>query len=200
MEELLVIVIGVGAVALSPLVPALRPVAKVAVKGTLVIAGVAAAAGHKLEDMRSKGKANGVADGAAAVAEVAEVAEAEAPTAEAATEAAPAETAVAEMSAAETPAAEMPAAETPAAEAAPAAAETSHAETVAPKPGLIDIDGIGPKVVSVLAAADVTSLEQVAAMDEAQLREILAKAGPNYRLMDPTSWPEQARRLLAGDR
>lgn len=189
MEELLVIVIGVGAVAVSPLVPALRPVAKAAVKGGLVIAGAAAVAGHKLEDMRSKGKANGaVVDGT--VAEVAEPAVAEAPAADAPTAEAAAETPVAE-----TPAAEA-VAETEAAAEAPAS-ETVAEPPAAPKVGLIDVDGIGPKVVGVLKDAGVTSLEQLAEMDEAQLREILANAGTHYRAMDPSSWPTQARQLLA---
>ncbi|MFN8474222.1 MAG: helix-hairpin-helix domain-containing protein [Anaerolineae bacterium] len=191
MEELLLIVIGVGAIALSPLVPVFRPVAKAAVKGGLVVAGAAAVAGHKLDDLRSKGKSNGVAaDGEAAVAEVAEAAEAEAPVAEAPA----AEAAAPEAAVAETPA---EAVDETAASLEEAASEAEPAKAAAPKLGLIDVDGIGPKVVGVLNGAGVTSLEQLAEMDEAQLREILAGAGTHYRAMDPSSWPAQARQLLA---
>ena len=61
---------------------------------------------------------------------------------------------------------------------------------------LILIDGIGPKAAAVLEAAGVTTLTQLAVMDEAQLREILAAAGARYRAMDPGDWPAQARQLL----
>ncbi|MFN8496952.1 MAG: helix-hairpin-helix domain-containing protein [Anaerolineae bacterium] len=190
MEELLVIVIGVGAVALSPLVPVLRPVAKAAVKSGLVIAGAAAVAGHRLEDMRSKGKANGAVVDGTAVAAAAEPAVAEAPVAEAPTAEAPVAEAAAEAPTAEAAAEPEMAAEAP-------APETVAEPAAAPKVGLIDVDGIGPKVVGVLKDAGVTSLEQLAEMDEAQLREILANAGTHYRAMDPSSWPTQARQLLA---
>ena len=59
------------------------------------------------------------------------------------------------------------------------------------------VSGIGPKTVAVLAAAGITTYAQLAAATEAGLREILDNAGPRYRLLDPTSWPDQAGRLLA---
>jgi len=62
---------------------------------------------------------------------------------------------------------------------------------------LIEVDGIGPGVSGVLARAGVTTLEQLAALDEARLRALLTAAGRPYQSMDPTTWPEQARGLLA---
>jgi large subunit ribosomal protein L27 len=62
---------------------------------------------------------------------------------------------------------------------------------------LTRVSGIGPKTVAVLAAAGITTYAQLAAATEAGLREILESAGPRYRLLDPTTWPDQAGRLLA---
>ncbi len=62
---------------------------------------------------------------------------------------------------------------------------------------LVIIEGIGPKIASVLNEAGVTSFAQLAAMDPAKISEILLAA--NLRLADPHSWPEQARRAANGD-
>ncbi len=196
MEELLLLVIGVSAIAISPLVPVLRPVAKVAVKGGLAVEGAAtaaaAAAGHQLDKMRSKSKANGaVIDGQVAPAEAVE---AEVP--EGVAEAPEAMTAPAEAPAMETASAAEAVAE-PAEAAATPLEETAPSKVVGP--GIIDVDGIGPRVAEVLADAGITTLEQLEATDEARLREILTAAGPRFRSMDPGSWPQQARQLLGKD-
>ena len=173
MEELLLLVIGASALALSPVVPLLRPVAKTAVKGGLAVADGAKAAvvvaGHQVDKVRSRSRSDGEAVAAEATA-------VEAPAATVAGDAASVE-ATTDTTQAETAPATWPMDDTP-------------------TPGLIDIDGIGPKVVGVLEAAGITTLEQLAMMDETQLREILASAGPRYRLLNPSSWPEQARRLV----
>lgn len=170
MEGLLAVVIGATALALSPLVPVLRPVAKTAVKGGLAVSAgaraAAAAASQQLDKARSRSRP-------AEEAVEAEDAQAESPTEEAATA----------TEAVEAAASEAPTEDTPAMGDKPA-------------PGLIDVDGIGPKTVELLTAAGVTSLEQLAAMDEAQLHDILAQAGPRYRILNPSTWPDQARRLL----
>jgi predicted flap endonuclease-1-like 5' DNA nuclease len=59
------------------------------------------------------------------------------------------------------------------------------------------IEGIGPKIASVLKQAGVTSFAQLAAMNPDKINEILRAA--NLRLADPTSWPEQARLAANGD-
>lgn len=67
-----------------------------------------------------------------------------------------------------------------------------------PKPDdLTVLEGIGPKVQSVLQAAGILTFAQLAAADLGKLKEILEAAG--YRYMDPTSWPEQAQLLAKGD-
>jgi len=58
------------------------------------------------------------------------------------------------------------------------------------------LEGIGPKVNSVLASAGITTFSQMAEIDLKNLKEILDAAG--YKYMDPTSWPEQARLLAEG--
>ncbi len=57
------------------------------------------------------------------------------------------------------------------------------------------IEGIGPKVSTVLIAAGIKRFSQIAALKPEALKDILVKAG--NRLSDPTTWPDQAR--LAAD-
>jgi len=64
---------------------------------------------------------------------------------------------------------------------------------------LTKIEGIGPKIEQVLAAAGITTFAQLAATPVAQLRAILDAAGNRYRITDPTTWPDQAALAAAGD-
>ena len=61
------------------------------------------------------------------------------------------------------------------------------------------IEGIGPKIAQLLHAAGVHTFAQLAAMTPAQIQPVLDAAGPNYRIANPQSWPEQAT-LAAADR
>lgn len=54
------------------------------------------------------------------------------------------------------------------------------------------IEGIGPKIAQLLADHGIRTFAQLAATSTDRLSSILEQAGPNYRLADPTSWPEQA--------
>ncbi len=62
---------------------------------------------------------------------------------------------------------------------------------------LVIIEGIGPKISSVLQANGITTFAQLADSHADQLQQILLKEG--LRLADPTTWPEQARLAAAGD-
>jgi len=62
---------------------------------------------------------------------------------------------------------------------------------------LTRIEGVGPKISSVLQAAGITNYAQLARTNAAQLQAILDEA--NLRLADPSSWPEQARLAAADD-
>jgi predicted flap endonuclease-1-like 5' DNA nuclease len=84
--------------------------------------------------------------------------------------------------------------------------EHAHAgeHEVEPKPApvvaaddLEIIEGIGPKIASVLQANGIRSYAQLAASDPQQIEAILRQAG--LRLADATTWPEQARLAAAGD-
>ena len=59
------------------------------------------------------------------------------------------------------------------------------------------LEGIGPKIKSILAAAGVTTFSQVAAMTPEALRAILTEAQLSG-IYNPTSWPEQAALAAAG--
>jgi predicted flap endonuclease-1-like 5' DNA nuclease len=84
-----------------------------------------------------------------------------------------------------------------AAEAPPAEEPAEKAEAEAEKQNLKRIEGIGPKIESVLHAAGVRSYAQLAESTPAQLQEILD--GARIRIADPTTWPEQAALAAAGD-
>lgn len=61
----------------------------------------------------------------------------------------------------------------------------------------LQIDGIGPKISMLLREAGIGAVSTVADTPVERLREILGAAGPRYRGVDPITWPEQARDLLA---
>ncbi len=75
------------------------------------------------------------------------------------------------------------------------------AEPVAAEPAdkLERLEGIGPKIAALLRGAEIASFAELAAADVAHLRRILDAAGGNYRLADPTSWPDQAALAAAGN-
>ena len=59
------------------------------------------------------------------------------------------------------------------------------------------IEGIGPKISSLLNAAGIYTFAQLAATPVADLQAILDKAG--LRLGNPATWPEQAALAAKGD-
>jgi predicted flap endonuclease-1-like 5' DNA nuclease len=62
------------------------------------------------------------------------------------------------------------------------------------------IEGIGPKIASVLNAAGIFTFEQLALIHVDQARDILERADPRLlRLADPTTWAEQADLAAKGD-
>jgi predicted flap endonuclease-1-like 5' DNA nuclease len=182
MEELLVIALGALAVIAAPLVPGVRPLAKSAVKGGMALGGAAAAAAvaasqqwdHLADKMGSKKS------------------EVNLPVVES--------TATAVGAAAHaTSEAAAPVVEQTENAAAPAAAAVEETAAVIEGDDLTKISGIGAKTAGVLAAAGITTYAQLAAATEAGLREILESAGPRYRLLDPTTWPDQAGKLIADE-
>jgi len=63
---------------------------------------------------------------------------------------------------------------------------------------LTRIEGIGPKISSLLQAATITTFAQLAAADVSRLEQILSEADL-AGLADPATWPEQARLAAAGE-
>jgi len=61
------------------------------------------------------------------------------------------------------------------------------------------IEGIGPKIAQIFQAAGIGTFAQIAAMTPAGIQPLLDEAGPNFRIADPQTWPEQAA-LAAANR
>ena len=55
------------------------------------------------------------------------------------------------------------------------------------------IEGIGPKIESLLNQAGIKNFATLARTPVEKLKEILRAAGSRFRLADPTTWPRQAR-------
>lgn len=66
-----------------------------------------------------------------------------------------------------------------------------------PPDDLKRIEGIGPKIAGLLNAAGIHSFAQLADQTEASLRALLKEAG--LAMINPATWPEQARQISAGD-
>jgi predicted flap endonuclease-1-like 5' DNA nuclease/uncharacterized protein YdcH (DUF465 family) len=60
------------------------------------------------------------------------------------------------------------------------------------------IEGIGPKIEMILKEAGIDNWHQLAEVNLDNLKGILEKAGPRFRLNDPSTWAQQARLLSEG--
>jgi len=60
------------------------------------------------------------------------------------------------------------------------------------------VEGIGPKIESLLKAAGIQNWGMLASTDKDRLQDILTSAGDRYRLADPTTWAKQAELANAG--
>lgn len=80
-------------------------------------------------------------------------------------------------------------------------AEAGEAEEASPEPDdLKRIEGIGPKMSSVLQEAGITTFAQLAEADVSHLEQILEEADPRLlRLANPATWTEQAALAAAGE-
>ena len=77
--------------------------------------------------------------------------------------------------------------ETPKKEAPKAAAKKSDKPDDFKK-----IEGIGPKIASLINEAGITTFAELSKTDPEKIREILLAAGNRYKMHDPTTWPQQA--------
>ncbi|MCF2447383.1 hypothetical protein L0657_25740 [Dyadobacter sp. CY345] len=61
------------------------------------------------------------------------------------------------------------------------------------------IEGIGPKIESVLKNAGINSFRQLSQKTAEQISEILANSDSRFQVHDPTTWPRQAELAANGD-
>jgi predicted flap endonuclease-1-like 5' DNA nuclease len=73
------------------------------------------------------------------------------------------------------------------------AAESSPASIRNPLPqDLQKVEGIGPRIATLLIEHDIYDLADLAQTPVERLREILSASGRRYNIADPATWPEQA--------
>jgi len=107
------------------------------------------------------------------------------------------------------PVVEEKAVETPAAEATPepvveetpapqAVVETPAADADTAEDDLKKIEGVGPKIESLMKEGGLKTWAAVAASSPEAIKEILTAAGNRYKMHDPTSWPLQAGMAAEG--
>ena len=60
------------------------------------------------------------------------------------------------------------------------------------------IEGIGPKIASLINDAGITTFDELSKTDPEKVREILLAAGNRYKMHDPTTWPKQAGMAAEG--
>jgi large subunit ribosomal protein L27 len=77
-------------------------------------------------------------------------------------------------------------------ETAPATAKTKGAKAATGKDNLKIVEGIGPKIESLLNETGITTFAQLSETPADKIREILEAAGSRYKVHDPTTWPQQA--------
>ena len=81
----------------------------------------------------------------------------------------------------------------PKAEAKPKAAAADKGDD------LKKIEGIGPKIATLLNEAGINTFAELAAANADTVRDILEQAGSRYKMHDPTTWSKQAALAAAGE-
>ncbi len=80
-----------------------------------------------------------------------------------------------------------------------ATAKKAPAKKTAKADDLKKIEGIGPKIASILAENGYETFAKLAKADPEKIREILVeKGGKRYAMHDPETWPKQAELAAAG--
>ena len=72
------------------------------------------------------------------------------------------------------------------------------AKAIAKNDDLKVIEGVGPKMTTILNEAGIITFKQLATTKVTTLREILAAAGPRYNMHNPSNWAKQAKLAAAG--
>lgn len=71
-------------------------------------------------------------------------------------------------------------------------------KTVVKADDLRKIEGIGPKIAGLLKADGIQTFVGLGKAKQAQLKAVLATAGPRFKMHKPTTWPKQAKLAAAG--
>jgi len=61
------------------------------------------------------------------------------------------------------------------------------------------VEGIGPKIAALLRQHGITTFVQLATASPSEISAILERGGPNFRIADPGTWPEQAAYCVRND-
>lgn len=64
---------------------------------------------------------------------------------------------------------------------------------------LTKIEGIGPKIASLLKADGIETFEKLSKSSEKTLKGILGKAGSRFQMHNPSTWATQAKIASKGD-
>ncbi|NOZ60362.1 MAG: hypothetical protein GXO74_01635 [Calditrichaeota bacterium] len=64
---------------------------------------------------------------------------------------------------------------------------------------LTKVEGIGPKIASLLIADGIMDFEDLSRTSVDRLNVILQKGGQNYNIADASTWPEQAALAVRGE-
>ncbi|MGB3849900.1 MAG: hypothetical protein WA958_08020 [Tunicatimonas sp.] len=83
--------------------------------------------------------------------------------------------------------------------AKPEAAKPDNRPKATTPESLKVVEGIGPKIQSILYAQGINTLRQLANSEPEQLRDILRQEGSRYLAHDPATWPKQAGLAAAKD-
>jgi predicted flap endonuclease-1-like 5' DNA nuclease len=82
-------------------------------------------------------------------------------------------------------------------ESEPGAEASVESEPAASPPDdLLRIEGIGPKISTIVVAAGITSFAELASQDVGRLQAILSEAG--IHTANPATWPDQAQLAAQG--
>lgn len=82
---------------------------------------------------------------------------------------------------------------------AKAKAAPKKAKATAKPDNLKRIEGIGPKIESLLKAKGILTFADLSKAKKAMLTAVLADAGSRFRMHDPSTWAQQARLAAKGD-
>ena len=78
-------------------------------------------------------------------------------------------------------------------------ATTTTKKTTKKADDLKKIEGIGPKIASLLKAAGIVTFADLSKASKKKLTTVLQEAGTRFKMHDPTTWPKQAKMAAKGD-